>query len=77
MEVSLEIQDYHQLSRNVRHVHCPTLEEFIKMGEDINFATQQARHLDTTREKMYKVFAGYLGKLSENLVKPYANASTK
>lgn len=61
MEVLLGIQDYHQLSIYVRHIHCPTLEEFIRIGEDIDFATQQARHLDTTREKIYKVFAGYFG----------------
>jgi len=75
MQVQLGIRDYHQLSICV---HCPTLkEELIGMRKDTNIAVQQAGHSSTTKEQIYGISAGYLDKLPKNLVKPYANASSK
>ena len=47
------------------------------MREDINIVTQQTGYSSMTKEWIYKISAGYLGKLSENLVEPYANTSSK
>ena len=47
------------------------------MQEDVNVAAQQASHSGATKERMYGVSTGYLGRLSENLIEPYANASTE
>jgi len=77
MEVLLEIWDYCQLSIYIMHSHYSILEKLIRMREDTNFGTQQAGHSDTTKKWIYEVSAGYLGKLPENLVRPYVNASTK
>ena len=77
MQVQLGIRNYCQLSICVRHAHCPTLEELIGMREDTNIAVQQAGHFSTTKEQIYGISTGYLGKLPENLVKPYANVSSE
>ena len=77
MQVQLGIRDYHQLSICVQHAHCPTLEELIGMREDTNIAVQQASHSSITKERIYGISVGYLGKLPENLVEPYANTSSE
>jgi len=50
MEVSLGIQNYHQLSICVRCTHYPTLEKLIGMRKNINFAAQQAGHSGKTEK---------------------------
>jgi len=37
----------------------------------------QAEHLLATEEQLYRVSAGYLGQLLENMVEPYIRASTQ
>ena len=50
MQIKLGIQDYCQLSIYVKHAHCSTLEELIRMQEDVNVAAQQASHSGATEE---------------------------
>ena len=47
------------------------------MREDTNIIAQQAGYSSTTEEWIYSISTGYLDKLPENLVEPYANASSK
>ena len=47
------------------------------MREDVNVAAQQAGHLGATEERMYGISTGYLGRLPENLIEPYANVSAE
>jgi len=47
------------------------------MREDTNIAAQQASHSSMTEERIYGISTGYLGKLPENLVDPYTNASSE
>ena len=47
------------------------------MREDVNVAAQQAGHSGATEERMYGISTGYLGRLPENLIEPYANVSAE
>jgi len=61
----------------IQRAHCPTLEELIGIKEDTNIAAQQAGHSSITKERIYGISTGYLGKLPKNLVEPYANTSSE
>ena len=61
----------------VQYASYSTLEELIGMRKDTNITVQQANHSSMTKEQIYNISTGYLGKLPKNLVKPYANISSK
>jgi len=77
IEVAVGVRDYRQMSVCVRRAHCPMLEELVGVSDEEGAATLQAGHTRTTEERCYGVSTGYLGQMPENMVEPYANASTE
>ena len=77
MDIHIGVWDYCQLSVCIRHVHCPKLDKLTVLLNDEDPASLQAGHTHATKEHLYGVSTGYLGKLPENMVEPFARASGK
>jgi len=75
MDISIGVRDYRQMSVCVRRTHCPKLNELTASLDDEDPASVQAGHTRATEERLYGVSVGYLGKLPENMVEPFAKAS--
>jgi len=75
MDIRIGVWDYRQLSVCLRRAHCPKLDELTMSLDDEDPASLQAGHTRVTEERLYGVSTGYLGKLPENMVEPFARAS--
>jgi len=71
IDIRIGVWDYYQLSVCLRHAHCPKLDKLTMSLDDEDPASLQA----ATEERLYGVSTGYLGKLPENMVEPFARAS--